>query len=44
METGLDTTEGDGGGEGNDDVGRGRAHGADARLNAQGLARNDKLY
>ena len=43
METGLDTAEGDGGGRGDDDVGGGRAHGADARSNAQYLARNDKF-
>ena len=42
VETGLNTAEGDGGGKGDDDVGGGRAHGADARSNARYLARNDK--
>ena len=43
METVVDTAEGDRGGGGDDDVGRGRAHGADVRSDAQYLARNDKF-
>ena len=43
METGLGTAEGDGGGEGNDDVGKDRAHGADVKSNARYLARRDKF-
>ena len=42
METELDTAEGDRGSRGDDDVGGGRAHGADRGSNAQYLARNDK--
>ena len=34
VETGLDTTKGEGGGEGEDDVGGGGAHDADTRSNA----------
>ena len=43
VETRLDTAAGDGGGEGDDDVGEDRAHGADVKSNARYLARNDKF-
>ena len=44
VETGLDTAERDRGGEGNDNVDGGRAHGADVKSNVQYLACRDKVY
>ena len=44
VETELDTAEGDKGNVGEGDIGRGEAHSADTRSNAQTLARRDKLY
>ena len=44
METRLVMAKGDRGGGGDDDVGGGRAHGADTKSNARRLARKDKVY